>query len=282
MLNLQFAPSADLLVPMLLSRLRSVWKDPFGSPIIIVPSPAVGKWFCMRLAACADERGRKFGCIANLSLPTLERYLWQALKPDAMMRLLDVEHFHQIICSLLDRPLIDGLIYKPVRDYLCDKGSDLVDPVKRVQLSARISRQFLEYEYNRPSVWDEERGTWKPKSGIDVHWLRGEDYGDKQFEHQAWQKDLYGRADACISGIGDDGERLISLPRLYRLRREGGTGEWAASGGTVFLFGVTKVSHFHRNMLVEISQMTGVEVQLYLTNPCAEFWEDVDTRRGDG
>jgi exonuclease V gamma subunit len=280
MLNLQFAPSADLLVPLLLDRLRSVWNDPFKPPTIIVPSPAVGKWLVMCLAACADESGRKFGCIANLDLPTLERYLWQALKPDVNMHLLDVEHFHQIICSVLDRPLIDGEIYKPVRDYLCDKGGERIDPVKRVQLSARIAHQFLEYVYNRPSVWDVERRTWKPKSGIDAHWLRGEDYGDKQFEHQAWQKDLYGRADACILGTGEDGERWISLPRLNRLRREG-AGEWADPGGTVFLFGVTKVSHFHRNMLVEISQMTGVEVQLYLTNPCAEFWEDVDTRRSN-
>jgi exonuclease V gamma subunit len=277
MLNLQFAPSADLLIPLLLARLRSVWKDPFGPPTVIVPSPAVGKWLCMRLAADADKSGRKFGCIANLALPTLERYLWKALKPDVGMRLLDVGHFHQIICSLLDWPLISDSSYKPVRDYLCDKGSDRIDPIKRVQLAARIAHQFLEYEYNRPSVWDEERGKWKPKSGIDAHWLRGENYGDEKFEHQAWQKDLYRKADACIAGAGEEGERWISLPRLYRLRRE--AEGWAEVSGTVFLFGVTKVSHFHRNMLVEISQMTGVDVRVFLTNPCAEFWEDVDTRR---
>ncbi|HMD68237.1 MAG TPA: exodeoxyribonuclease V subunit gamma, partial [Chitinivibrionales bacterium] len=56
-------------------------------------------------------------------------------------------------------------------------------------------------------------------------------------------------------------------------------GGWAVSLGHVFLFGVTKMSHFHRNTLVEISQMDGVTLEVFLTNPCAEFWEDVDARR---
>jgi exodeoxyribonuclease V gamma subunit len=54
---------------------------------------------------------------------------------------------------------------------------------------------------------------------------------------------------------------------------------WTVPAGSVFLFGVSKVSHFHRNTLVEISRMPRVDMHVFLTNPCAEFWEDVNTWR---
>jgi len=110
MLNLQFAPSSDLLLPLLVNRFRSAWKekDPFQPPTIIVPSPAVGTWLRMQLAREKDGNGRAFHCIANLELPTLERYLWRALKPDDGMRLLDVNHLQQVIGALLDKELTGG------------------------------------------------------------------------------------------------------------------------------------------------------------------------------
>jgi exonuclease V gamma subunit len=286
MLNLNFAPSLDLLVPKLLNLLRGTWTDPFMPPQIIVPNPAAGKWLRMRLTdpAINTDSGllNGLGCIAGFEMPALERFLWNSLVPDPNMLMLDVWNYQQIICALLNEQILGLPAYLPVKTYLSATDSSVPDPLKRVQLSAAIARRFLEYEYNRPSVWNPDTGKWVIE-GLDAKWLAGRQYIKTDSIHENWQRDLYCKAAACLNTPCESGApRLISLPHLYRIRREkqmaGGDG-WTLKPKTVFLFGVTKISHFHRNLLVEISQMTGMQMHVFLTNPCAEFWEDVDTRR---
>jgi exonuclease V gamma subunit len=285
MLNLHFAPSAGILVPELLGRIRSVWTDPFQPPTILVPSPAVGKWLQLRLADCggADTRGRLLGlgCVANLEMLTLERFFWNAFAPAGNMRIMDVAIMQQVICALLDSGLLNDRIYESVNAYL-RKADGTTDPVKRVQLASRVARQFQEYEFNRPSVWDEEHRRWR-LDGVDAKWLQNKPYFGDTTGTEAWQMDLYCKMHGqFVNAIGQDKIRYISLPRLYRLQRENsmksGT-SWTVKPGHIFMFGISKVSHFHRNTLVEISQMPGMDMHVLLTNPCAEFWEDVDTRR---
>jgi len=285
MLNLHFAPSADLLVPKLLGKLRLVWKDPLRPPTVIVPSPALGKWLQLRLADCPDlgtnGNSLALGCVANLEMQTLERFLWNVLLPAANMQRLDVAIIQQVICALLDDNKLQTAGYDSVRTYL-KKSDGTTDPVKRVQLASRIARQFQEYEFNRPSVWNERNNKWGV-DGLDAKWIRNISSFGNAAEHEAWQKDLYCSTIENLNRIGPpDTTRLLSLPHLHRLRREKGLengSTWTAPAGSIFLFGVSKVSHFHRNMLVEISQMPGVDMHVFLTNPCAEFWEDVDTWR---
>jgi exodeoxyribonuclease V gamma subunit len=272
MLNLIFAPSADALVPLAGAKIFGAWRDPFDPPAVIVPNPAVGKWLTVKLA-----QDPSIGCVANLRMLTLERFLWNALEPGPGTELVSAGHLSQAVCALLDENLLAGDIYKPLKNYLIDRS---INAVKRVQLSAIIARQFLEYEYNRPSVWNEEASRWG-RHGIDAAWLLGKKYFGGR-EHEAWQIDLYRRAHGYLSKSASP--RYATLPHLYRLRRE----ESAREGGTwcninsnpqIILFGVSKISHFHRNTLVEISQSAGVDMHVLLTNPCAEFWEDVDTGR---
>jgi exonuclease V gamma subunit len=285
MLNLHFAPSAGLLVPELLGRIRSVWTDPFQPPTILVPSPAVGTWLQLRLADCdipgPHGHSRAFGCTANLKMLTLERYLWNVLEPAKNMQRMDVTIMQQVICASLNSGLLKESSYASVNEYL-KKPDTTVDPFKRVQLASKIARQFLEYEFNRPSVWDDKQRQWR-LYGVDAKWLKGQTYFGDTTENELWQKDLYCRIHEYLDRAGPrDNVRYISLPHLYRLRREKGlenNTQWTVPPDDVFLFGVSKVSHFHRNTLVEISQMPGINMHVFLTNPCAEFWEDVDTRR---
>lgn len=287
MLNLHFAPSLDQLVPVLVGRMRQVWTDPFHSPTVIVPNPPLGKWLRMRLAddTLADGTGEPFGCIANLNVVTLEKYLWQVLRPAESMELLGTDTLEQIICALLcDGGEMDADIYKPVKSYMSSKNGARAETLRRVQLASRIARQFVEYEYNRPGVWSEESGGWR-LAGIDACWLEGKSYFESPTPHEAWQKDLYRRVHEYLSRIRhESGKTLLPLTHLYRRRKERGFEDdtpWTVPPGVTVLFGVTKVSHFHRNMLVDISQMSGAELDVILTNPCAEFWEDMDTRRGN-
>jgi exonuclease V gamma subunit len=293
MLHLHFAPAADLLVPELLVRLRAVWTDPFCPPTVIVPSPAVGKWLRMRLVDCttagADGKPLGLGCAANIGMLTLERFFWHALQPAKNMQRLDAATVGQIVCSLLTPELLAQAAYAPVAGYVL-KADGSVDQIKKVQLASRIARQFQEYEFNRPSVWDAEHREWRRK-GLDAHWLAHHRYdgihrAEGADDHELWQMDLYCRVHTMLSNAPDNGaseaKRWISFAHLHRLRRERGLEDgtqWQVSAGAIFLFQVSKVSHFHRNTLVEISQMPGVSMQVFLTNPCAEFWEDIDTLR---
>ncbi|MCL2183360.1 MAG: exodeoxyribonuclease V subunit gamma [Chitinispirillia bacterium] len=277
MLNLIFAPSADALVPLVVERIRGrgAWADPFDPPAVIVPNPAVGKWLSVKLAESPS-----FGCVANARMPTLEKFLWGALLPGCDMKMLDGGRMAMVICALLDEKQLAEGIYSPLRSYLIDKGDGRIDALKRVQLSARIAQLFLEYEYNRPSVWDESAAKWR-RLGIDAQWLSGRPYfdGPDAKIHEEWQRDLYCKVDRCFNPAD-----YTTLPHLYRQRRQECAKDgrpWCGVGSNkqVFLFGVSKISHFHRNTLVEMSQTDGVEMHVFLTNPCAEFWEDVDTRR---
>jgi len=276
MLNLTFAPSADILAPLAKDRILGAWRDPFDPPAVVVPNPAVGKWLSVKLA-----EDPSIGCVANARMLTLERFLWDTLEADGDTILIDAEHLSQIVCALLDEGTLEGGVYKPLREYLYAYGVNRrIDPIKRVQLSARIARQFLEYEYNRPSVWSEEAARWG-RHGIDAKWLLGKEYFEGR-EHEAWQTDLYRRTCECLSKNAPP--RRTTLPHLYRRRREECAKDkrpWcdAGSNGQIILFGVSKISHFHRNTLVEISQSAGTDMHVFLTNPCAEFWEDVDTSR---
>ena len=275
-IHLQFAPSADLLLEHVLSSLRMVWSDPFEPPTLMVPNPALGRWLRLRLA---DYPEVGFKSVLSLETTTLERYLWDMLQPEPDMARLDANTFAQVLDSLLSTATCAEAVFAPVRQYLVGADHE-VDPLRRIQLASRLARLFQEYEFNRPSVGNHEATGWR-LAGIDASWLGNQEFFANGIANEAWQKALYRMAQEFLcKPIA--GKRLISLPHLHRMRREQGLADgspWRVPPGSVLMFQLAKISHFHRNILIEISQMPGVDLRVFLTNPCAEFWEDVDTWR---
>jgi exonuclease V gamma subunit len=281
MLYLNFAPRPDLLLPSLIEAVRPAWNDPFLPPSFVVPNPATGKWLKLRLA-------EKLGCVLNPQTTSLETVLWDILNPDENMVFLHKEKLQQIICALLTDELLEKENFAPLKKYLKDEGT--IDPVKKVQLSSEITRLLLEYEYNRPAVWDPDlppSGGWRVK-GVEQTWLDenrlyfSERAGKNETwirESEIWQRDLYDALFGKQGLLAADREnpkslRYLTLPQLYRLRHEP---PQSFDGPSVFIFMLSKISHFHRNMLLEISRSR--DIFIYLLNPCSEFWEDVDTTR---
>jgi len=259
-LHLRFANRVEPLVDSLSEVLDLEWSDLAFPPDVVVPSPSVAKWLKLRLC-------ERRSALLNLPTPTLEGFLWRSLGPGDK-RFLKGPALSQALVPLLDAARLGDPRYAPVREFLVRDGA--IDPRRRLQLAQELARLFLEYEYNRPSVWAE--GHWAV-DGLDRHWP-SRPYFDPtgMNEGEEWQRDLYGAVFASEGTLAQSGYR--SLPALHRLRREEG---WVPSGTAVLLFLVDKVSHFHRNLLMELSQ--GREIHLFLQNPCAEFWEDLDTRR---
>jgi exonuclease V gamma subunit len=251
------------LADALARTLGRTWTDPFDPPQIVVPSPSVGKWFKLHLAA----RGRT---VLNLPTSTLESFLWKTLDPGPEDRILRVDALQHAVARLLGPDLLARSEYAMVGRFLTD-GRDGIDPGRRVQLSREVARLFLEYEYNRPSVFAD--GKWAIE-GIDRTWPDRSFFAPRGAEADAerWQRHLHGLVFAPEGPLSGSG--FLGLPRLHRLRREQGRD---LSGPDVHLLFVDKSSHFHRNMLLELARSRGVH--LYLVNPCMEFWEDLDTSR---
>lgn len=262
-LHLHFSNRFEPLLAELSDVLDDCWTD-FGAPSpVVVPSPAVAKWLKLRLC---ERRGPLVG----LPTPTLEAFLWGALDPDPGMTILRADALQQALIPLLDERRLARPGYATVREYLCPRSG--IDVRRRCQLAQAVARLFLEYEYNRPSVW--KGGAWGVK-GLDQSWPDQAYFAKLQEDEttvESWQRDLHGAVFAGDGPLAETGR--LGLPRLHRLRREGG---WVPKGDAAMVFGVEKVSHFHRNLLLELSEAG--EIHLFLVNPCAEFWEDVDTSR---
>lgn len=262
-LHLHFANRLEPLVAELSGLLDGLWTDLAQPPSVVVPSPAVAKWLKLRLCEVR-------GILVNLPTPTLESVLWGALDPEPGQRILRVEALAQAIAPLLDTSLLAKDSFRSVRRYLETAAG--IDPRRRWQLAQAVAKLFLEYEYNRPSVWRE--GRWAVE-GLDHRWPRRGYFSrasSAESDDEIWQRELHGEVFSTTGPLAGTG--LLGLPRLHRLRREAG---WRPQGGTLILFGLEKVSHFHRNLVLELSERR--EVHLFLQNPCSEFWEDVDTSR---
>jgi exonuclease V gamma subunit len=280
------------LLPSLLVTVKTVWNDPFVPPVFIVPNHAIGTWLKLRITDA-------WGCCINFQVETIEAVLWNALHPDVSMQLLDKKTLQQFITALLDEKTATTDRLLPIRRYLMSPGG--IDPVKRVQLASEIARLFLEYEYNRPSVWDAATGTsagrWRV-NGVDRTWTTdnkryftpraSENRRPSVAEHEAWQQYLYSTlfGDAGLLRTGrsdhDDGvpAKYYTLPQAYRRRKEEAPHDTFDNDDArpLVLFLISKISHFHRNALLEMSLTR--DLHLFLVNPCSEFWEDVDTTRG--
>jgi exonuclease V gamma subunit len=262
-LHLHLGNRPELLADALARTLGRTWTDPFDPPQIVVPSPSVGKWFKLHLAA----RGRT---VLNLPTSTLESFLWKTLDPGPDDRILRVDALQHAVARLLEPDLLARPEFAMVGRFLTD-GREGIDPGRRVQLSREVARLFLEYEYNRPSV--REAGKWTVE-GIDRTWPDRPFFGvgETESDSERWQRHLHGLVFAPDGPLFESG--FLGLPRLHRLRREQGRD---LSGPDVHLLFVDKTSHFHRNILLELSRSRAIH--LYLVNPCMEFWEDLDTSR---
>ncbi len=266
MLHLRFSNRAEALLEQLDSFLQASWTSLEASPQVVVPSPSSARWLKLRLC----ERS---GPLVGLDTPMLEAFLWKALEPDPGTRMLRAPVLQQALLGVLNEALLAKEDFAPVRTFLERAGA--IDSRRRVQLCQELARLFLEYEYNRPSVW----GDAGLKDGLERVWPERPYFareGSPETPSECWQRQLHGRVFAADGPLADG--TWLGLPRLYRLRKEAG---WRfPEGPATALFLVDKMSHFHRNALEDLARSRDLHV--FLLNPCAQFWEDLDTSRRRG
>jgi len=252
----------------------SAWTDPMQPPTLIVPNRHIDKWLKLQLS-------RAHGTVLGVSGTFMERFLWETLvrTTGAQVQEIDGPLMEETLLSIMDDAACmaePGL--EPLGRYLRtnDEGPGRV--ARRIGLAARLAGLFLEYEYSRPDLYDNEGE--RRFRGIRTSWPSRDYFGGRGSDMEAWQRRLYGVALERIARcMGPSWKTLPGIlggaectPSAVRVRAE-------ASGrlAPVFIFGMSGMSLFHRQILMGVSQ--AVDVHVFTLNPCSEFWEDVDTTR---
>lgn len=287
--QLFFSNSPAILLERLSDNLD--FSDPFRSPRIATPTPAMKRWVQLRLA-------EKRGIVANVDFLQLERMLWRRLEE------LDLEHVAEgrKPARLLDEQGLQLLILAYLRAdpppeaaaYLASgRGADALFGPRLCQLSRKLAGFFREYEYGRVREHGHE--------GLAGLWMRGADCflgylgkGVPASERariaalEAWQKRIYHalfRLDGLRDAIGNaTGQYRYTLPQYAEMvlsQPRAGVAPGRREDD-FHLFGLSQISPFHRSLIHRLADPASLggrqaRFSIYSLNPCAEYWEDVLT-----
>ncbi|MFH1076897.1 MAG: exodeoxyribonuclease V subunit gamma, partial [Pseudomonadota bacterium] len=231
----------EILADALADTLNTPLPSPFDKEIIVVQSKGMERWVSLELA-------KRHGIAANIRFPFpnafIEEVFEKAFSSIPLAPLFDPQTLQWRIFDLL--PLLASQSgFEPVRSYL----TGLQTPLKLIQLSERIADTFDQYLIFRPEMilgWEH---------GKDDHWQAG-----------LWRiltKDQKGRHRAALAKMLR--ERINSLGSIQGIPER------------VSVFGVSFLPLFHLEILAAISEFS--EVNLFIMNPCKEYWGDIPSRR---
>lgn len=241
-LHLYASNQLESLAKKLAEVLSSPLSSPLQSEIIVVQSKGMERWVCMELA-------RHHGICANIRFPFPNHFVYGIFRevvPDVQEESpFDPEimtwKVMQILPSCLGKKGFESL-----QGYLQGNQANL----KRFQLSSRIADLFDQYLIFRPEMilgWDK---------GAESHWQavlwRELVKGSENKHRAALQK-------AFLDAIHKSSEKLKSIPER------------------VSVFGISALPPFHMQVFAAISRF--VEVNLFLLNPCREYWGDIVSGR---
>jgi len=314
MIELVYSNKTERLLEALAGDLRKRREadiHPLDPVELVVPNRNMETWVRLGLA-------QAHGVAANLRFSWLNRFIGEIVSAacPGEMKLADLDTVEAaVLAALLDDRLLGEPELQPVRRYLESAGyptgggeviitdhaaikarqmsgqaafdrhlaADGAD-LRRVQLASRMAFLFQEYTFSRPemiSAWREnsrgERGGFGPA---------GAPFADpvaidpSLAPTVAWQRSLW-RAVFSSGGILEqnppgEGGRWTTLDLLAA---DDGLFEKIRNNGmpTVHIFGVSYVARLFQLLFARLGEIG--TLRIYTLNPCAEFWEDVETHR---
>jgi len=226
--------------------LADVFDTPLPSPlepeIVIVQSKGMERWVSMALA-------RRHGVCANFRFPFPNAFVYETFKK-AVPELPDQSVYEPRIMTWSIMRLLSICLMKPefesLRIYLGQNGSDL----KRFQLSKRIADTFDQYLLFRPEMilgWE---------SGRENHW-QAVLWRHLVQENGNGHRAALGRA--FMEAVNRSSAGMENFPRR------------------ISVFGISFLPRFHMQIFAGISRH--VQVNLFLMNPCGEYWGDIFSDR---
>ncbi len=261
---------------------------------LVVPNRNMETWVRLGLA-------QKLGVAANMRFSRLEQFIadivGKTCPGDYKVADLDIIEA-ALLAILLDEETTDRPELQPVRRYLKSAGETASNEsggegppagidnlllgdgadMRRVQLAARMAHLFQEYSFSRSEMISAWRGSgteymkhpFADPSGFDPALA----------QTISWQRALW-RAVFAGGGILEknpppEGGRWITLDQLTS-EKELVNKIMAAELPPVHIFGVSYVARLFQDLFALLGK--NHPLYIYTLNPCAEFWEDVETER---
>ena len=264
---------------------------------IITPNRNMQTWIRLNLA-------QKLGIAANLHFSYLETYLGGLIEKTCP-HLYSLANHDTITGAILavfeNEELLKKIPLKPLRQYLFEtfKSEEqsvppVVNPLelrqtgqgpelKKVQLATRLAGLFQEYTFSRPEMTALWRGDRRGEKHFKPALLKcsenltsHENFGQTASWQKALWREVFGEEGILDTHPPATGGRWITLDEAL-LDDELFESFKARGLPTIYVFGVSYVARLFQMLFARLGQVG--ELKLYVLNPCAEFWEDMETHR---
>lgn len=237
-LNLFTSNRMESLVTVLARILKEPLRSPLDQEIIVIQNRGMERWLSMQLA-------KELGVWANCRYPfpnSFVQELFSTVIQDLPEHLpSDPQYLTWKIMQTLPAHLrLDQ--FKPLSNYLSDSN-----PIKLFQLSKKIADLFDQYTVYRPEMVMQ----WEQDPGAENHW-----------QVTLWR-----------ALFNDDSIHLARLKHLFFSRLSEKSIQEELFPQRVNIFGISALPPFHTELFNALSTVT--EVNFFVLNPCAEYWDDI-------
>ncbi|OEU64743.1 MAG: exodeoxyribonuclease V subunit gamma [Desulfobacterales bacterium PC51MH44] len=231
---------------ILAQQLARIVIEPLSSPIfpeiIVVQSRGMERWVSMELA-------KLNGICANCTFPFPNVFLQEIFKK-MIPELPDESPFDPVTMTFRTMKILPACIHLPgfesLKMYLVDDPKSL----KLFQISQKIADLFDQYLVFRPEM------IFRWEKGKEKHW-----------QAQLWRKLSSGKEKLHRARL-----RRALLEKIKKPLQE-----IEDFPSRVSIFGISYLPPFYLETFIEISRLA--QVNLFLMNPCKEYWADIASDR---
>ncbi|MGD9059652.1 MAG: exodeoxyribonuclease V subunit gamma, partial [Desulfobacterales bacterium] len=242
-LNIYTSNKLEILAAQLAQQLKTPVSEALKPEIIVIQSAGMERWISQELA-------RHNGICANIHFPFPNVFLDQLAQeimrdtdapspvdPDVLM--------FEIMKRLPKCTSKSG--FEQLKAYLSDDRTRL----KALQIASKLVDLYDQYQVFRPEMvfrWEQGAKPDLPEEYWQAELWRQLQKG-RQNRHRARQRQY------LIEKMNSDPALFSDLPQR------------------IFMFGISYLPLFHLETFVALSQI--VETNLFLLNPCREYWGDI-------
>lgn len=236
-LNLYTSNRMEILVKVLAQILKEPLSSPLNQEIIIIQNRGMERWLSMQLA-------KELGVWANCRYPFPNSFVQELFSivvqelPEHLPS--DPQLLSWKIMQVLPEHL-SSVQFKPLANYLSDSN-----PLKLFQLSKKIADLFDQYTVYRPEMI--------------MRWEQ-----DQEVNH--WQAILWRTL------FGDGSIHLARLKHFLFNKLSEKNVQVELFPQRVNIFGISALPPFHTEIFNALSTVS--EVNFFVLNPCAEYWDDI-------
>ncbi|MFH1124424.1 MAG: exodeoxyribonuclease V subunit gamma, partial [Pseudomonadota bacterium] len=232
----------EILAERLGEVLRTPLASPLASEIVVVQSRGMERWLSMQLA-------ERHGICANFRFPFPNAFV-QEIFGKVLGNLPERSPFEPDIMVWRIMERLPSLIAEPGFEDLKNYLGDTRQSLKLYQLSDRIADTFDQYLLFRPEMI-----------------FRWERHQEGHWQAVLWRDLVQGN---------EDKHRAALAKGFFDAVRESSV-DGHAFPERISVFGISALPRFHMQVLAGLSSFT--QVNLFLMNPCREYWGDILSSR---